>query len=302
MRKIPTMVAAMLFFGTPHSAFAQYIGAWDYNTAFNTADFTANDINTRIMEDVILQDSGREPAKAAPSTLNTPSLAYPISKQVRRSNMTKFANVMKRSDPAGGAQAEAIFAGGAVIDQLDSAMRPVGLRVNNVADAYALWWVAAWEAVNNRDVGASRNLYQSVKRQAESALLATPEFASASNAQKQEIAESMLIQAALIDASIDDAAGNSAKQAALAKAVNQGAKRMGLDLTKMTLTEDGFVPRSGGRSDAGDAAGDNSQLAANDDSARVEDASMGNYALYAVAGTGLLAGMFALGKGLSKKG
>ncbi len=76
---------------------------------------------------------------------------------------------------------------------------------------------------------------------------------------------------------------------------------MGLDLTKMSLTQDGFVPRSGGRSDAGDAAGDDSQLAANN-GAQADGANMGDYALYAVAGTGLLAGMFALGKGFSKKG
>ncbi|MBN9787030.1 hypothetical protein DMP17_00255 [Pseudonocardia sp. TMWB2A] len=70
----------------------------------------------------------------------------------------------------------------------------------------------------------------------------------------------------------------------------------------MTLTQDGFVPRSAGRSDASEAAGDDSQLAANDDGAQADGASMGDYALYAVAGTGLLAGMFALGKGFSKKG
>ena len=38
------------------------------------------------------------------------------------------------------------------------------------------------------------------------------------------------------------------------------------------------------------------------DGAQADGASMGDYALYAVAGTGLLAGMFALGKGFSKKG
>ena len=233
----------------------------------------------------------------APANLN-----YSPSMSERKKNYANYVAQLRKLDPTSANQAQQVLASTDIIRQLDGVMRPMGLRSTNVADAFSLWWVIAWHAANGRQGQPDRNIMAAVKQQAESALASTPQMRGASNAVKQEMAESMLIHAALIDAGIDDAAGNPTKTAALAKAVNQGAKKIGLDLTKFTLTPNGFVPRSRGRSDAGDAAGADSQLAANDDGAQADSTSMGDYALYAVAGTGLLAGMFALGKGFSKKG
>ena len=243
---------------------------------------------------------GAQPVRKAPSPAAT--LDYRPSKAVRKQNVARMVAEQRKTDPAAAAKTEAFFASTDMIEQIDDMMRPMGLRANNVGDAYTLWWVIAWHAANGRQGEPDLATMTAVKRQAENALLSAPQIASASNELKQEMAEAFLIQAALIDASNDEAAGNPAKVTALAKAVNKGARQVGLDLTKMSLTQDGFVPRSGGRSDVGDAAGDDGQLAANDDGAQAEGASMGDYALYAVAGTGLLAGMFALGKGFSKKG
>lgn len=279
--------------------------------SFPTPDYVGGWFSTTVPDITMDRPSGvsandiRSPGKKSTSSsvqkppVNENILRYRISNQRRTANIDRFISVWAKSDPTTAARAKPLLV--SALPQIGQIMQTAGLQPNNVADAYAIWWVAAWEAVNNRDVGTATKLYQSVSGQAASALLSTPAFAATTDAQKQEMAEALLIQAALIDAHIDDAAGSSTKQAALAKAVNQGAKRMGLDLTKMTLTPDGFIPRSSGRSDAGDAAGDDSQLATNND-AQADGANMGDYALYAVAGTGLLAGMFALGKGFSKKG
>ena len=122
----------------------------------------------------------------------------------------------------------------------------------------------------------------------------------------------------MIDSHIDAAAGKPTEQAALAKAVNQGAKKMGLDLTTMDLTEQGFVPRSGKRSDASDAVegvkpdGAGTALASNDnitdnaqgrtDQSDASKSDTGKLALYGVGGAALLAGVFALGKSFGSKG
>ena len=266
-------------------------------------------VATRTRVPIIIQCPGcnngaddSEP-QTAPSTIpqTAAALVYVPSKAVRKQNLARFVQESRAKDPQGASKMEQLFQTTDIIEQIGAAMRPVGLRVNNVADAYAVWWISAWEAVNKRDAGSSPAMYQAVKAQAAQSILSTGAFRNASNAVKQEMAESLLVQAALIDASVDAAAGNPAQLTAVARAVNQGAMAMDrdLDLTKMTLTQDGFVKRSGGRSDAGN---DDSQLAANDDGAQADGANMGDYALYAVAGTGLLAGMFALGKGFSKKG
>ena len=244
-------------------------------------------------------DNTSPPPQALPAAS---SLSYKPSVALRRQNLARFAAETRKQNPQSADQMDKLFGSVDFIGQIDNMMRPMGLRADNVADAYALWWVVAWHAANGRQGEPNRTTMAAVKQQAANALLATPQFAATNNAQKQEMAEALLVQTALIDASIDDAAGNSTKVSALARAVNQGAQHMGLDLTKMTLTQDGFVPRSGGRSDVSDAAGDDSQLAANDHGAQADGANMGDYALYAVAGTGLLAGAFALGKGFSKKG
>ena len=234
---------------------------------------------------------------------NFASLEFSPSMQRRKQNLSKIAKDVSNNDPA----TVALLQNGDVVSQIDQMMGTVGLTANNVADAYALWWVAAWEAVNKRDAGSSSGMYGAVKQQASNALLATPAFSATNDAQKQEMAEALLIQAALIDGHIDAAAGNASQQTALANAVNQGAKKMGLDLTRMDLTENGFVPRSGGRSDASDAvegadpSAAPTDMAANDD-AGADESDTGKLALYGVGGVALLAGMFALGKSFGGKG
>lgn len=57
------------------------------------------------------------------------------------------------------------------------------------------------------------------------------------------MAESLIVQAAMVDAANDQMRGDPAQRRALAVAVNSGAKGMGLDLTGMTLTPEGFRPR-----------------------------------------------------------
>lgn len=161
-------------------------------------------------------------------------LTYEVSQSRRQANQKRFLSAIP-----GGAE----LAQSDLIGQVDQAIRPMGLRADNVADAYAVWWVSAWEAVNRQDAADSPTLYAAVKGQATRALVGTPQFAGINDAQKQEMAESMLIQAAMIDAYIEGTAGNPAQQAELASAVNQGAKAMGLDLTTMVLTEQGFSPR-----------------------------------------------------------
>ena len=303
MKALYVAGSAMLFF-VDIPAYAQFNGGMDWVVnrtrvptiiqcpGCNGEDDDAEDTNINV--------------KVKP---NPSQLIYKPSQSVRQKNFARFAE----ESGAQGGQIKALLQSSNIIDQIDQMMRPMGLRANNVADAYTVWWVAAWEAVNNQDVGSSVAMYGAVKQQAANALLSTPQFASASDASKQEMAESMLIQAALIDAYIDAAAGKPADQAALAKAVNQGAKKMGLDLTKMNLTEQGFIPRSGGRSDASDTVegvkpdGAGTALASNDnitdnaqgrtDQSDASKSDTGKLALYSVGGAALLAGIFALGKG-----
>jgi hypothetical protein len=238
---------------------------------------------------------------------DTNSVVYSPSKSLRKKNLANFVSKTRATDPAGADQMEQLFANGDIISQIDSAIAPYGLTSSNAADAYAVWWVAAWQVANSdtRDVNGAT--YKAVSAQAARGFATSPEFANATDAQKQEMAEAMLIQAAMIDAAKDNFAGDPAMMKQLATAVKQGAKKSGLDLDTMTLTDEGFAKAKGGKTgaagDTGKATSPTSEpvaTAANDTAPSGDKTTQ--YALIAAAGGAGLAGMFLFGKAMGKKG
>lgn len=168
------------------------------------------------------------------------SLVYAPTVTRTRTNIASFAAKSRAVDPQGAGAMEKLFATSDIMGQLEAGIRPLGLTRTNMADAYALWWVVAWKATQGRNEDPPRSQMQAVKRQATDALLAAPDVATMTDAQKQEFAESLLVQAMLIDASVDMAREQPALMAPLKAAVAKGAKASGLDLAAMTLTPQGF--------------------------------------------------------------
>ncbi len=139
---------------------------------------------------------------------------------------------------------EKLFAATDIIGIIGEAMAKVGLDKNNAADAFAVYWVNAWQAANGRTDLLSAETFKAVAAQAARGLLQSAELAGANDAQKQEMAEALMLQAALIESSMEVAGSDRIQQQAVAKAVLTGAAASGLNLDIMTLTEDGFVKRS----------------------------------------------------------
>jgi hypothetical protein len=250
MRKI---YLAISFLIVASSAQAQ-----DFTPTFTWTDASIN--NAGLASSVYYKNStqgvsqsNRKPSDSrlvTGSGFATNTYSFSTSQQRRKKNLSNFVSKTRTYDPAQADKMEALFASGDIIDQLDGVMQGKGLTASNAADAYAVWWVSAWQAANGdtRDIRGAT--YQAVSGQAARGFAATTQFANATDAQKQEMAEAMLIQAALIDASKDIYAGDPAMMQKLGDAVRQGAQKSGLDLDKMTLTEDGFVPVKGRKTGA----------------------------------------------------
>jgi hypothetical protein len=187
------------------------------------------------------QSEGRDDS-ATDTRGKTFSAAYAPSKSRTRTNLATFVRKTRSTDPQGANQMEQFFASTDIIGQIDSAMRTIGLRADNSAHAYALWWVSAWRASKGDLSTADAGTYAAVAAQALRGLANASAFTGSSDAQKQEMAEAMLVQSALIDASLEKYAGDKAMMAKLASAVRQGAAASGLELDKMTLTPKGFMP------------------------------------------------------------
>lgn len=170
------------------------------------------------------------------------ALRFAPSKARRQQNLAAFVEKTRRVDPENASGLERLFASGDVIEKVAPMIRPIGLRIDDLADTYALWWISAWNATQGINPTPSRATASAVRQQAARALMATPGIAGASDAAKQEFAEALLVQVMFIDAAVDHHQGSASQLRALARAVQQGAGRMGLDLAAMRLTEAGFVP------------------------------------------------------------
>jgi hypothetical protein len=226
------------------------------------------------------------------------STIYTPSKSRTRNNLANFVTKTRAGDPDGAAKMEQLFASTDVMGAIGDAMKGVGLARNNAAHAYAVYWISAWQAAQGRSDTRSAVTYQAVAEQAARGLAAAPEFARATDAQKQEMAEAMMVQAAMIDSYIETAAGNAAQIKAIAAAVAQGTKASGLDLGSMTLTDTGFVARD--KSSALDPA--QGASVAPTKHAATTDTTKPPYLLMATAGGAGMAGVFLLGKMVGKKG
>jgi hypothetical protein len=180
------------------------------------------------------------PVRTAVFKTDTSKLSYRPSTSVRRRTLARIVENTRVTDPSGAQKLEQLFASKDIIAEIGRGMATVGLKPNNVADAYAVYWINAWLGARGRNENSSKSQMIAVRNQAAEALLKIPQFRSATDAQKQEMSEIMLIQAALIEASINSTKSNPALLDQTQKAIAQGAKRFGLDLDRMTLTPQGF--------------------------------------------------------------
>jgi len=236
---------------------AQIIDSQGIAMIFSTA--THSDPLSMMLDDRMRQDEERArrqgkplPSEDAPHAIapaDTAKLLYHPSKTRRSANLAAFVEKTRARDPQGAADLQKVFAEGDFIERIRALVAPHGLQIEDVADAYALWWLTAWHAARGNNDTPPPEILAAVKAQAARAVLATGEIATASDAQKQELAEALWVQSALIDVAVEQAKQDPARLRAIGDAVRQGAKGMGLDLDAIDLTSQGFVPARVGRND-----------------------------------------------------
>lgn len=229
-----------------------YGGGWAV-PSLDTSQSIIRDIHDREMMDrkILGEHSSEEDSSnsskiklnnTAPSKAALAKLNYGPSMQVRKRNYAQFVEKTRANNPAGADNLAALLASTDVVASMDSALKPYGLRTNNLADAYSVYWVTAWEAANGIKQNSSKAQALAVSKQAASALLAVKTLQTATDAVKQEFAESLLVQAAMIEAAAEQAKANPTQMQQVAAAVKQGARSVGLNLDAVKLTEAGFVP------------------------------------------------------------
>lgn len=180
-------------------------------------------------------------ASTVPSATRVASLRYLPSPQRRAANLALFVQKTRRTNPASAAAMEKLFASTDIIEAIGQQLAPIGLRTDDVSDAYAVWWMSLWGAAHGDSRTPSRSTVQAVRAQAARALASTSELERVDDATKQEMAEALLVQTALIDGMVEEYGRDPTIRAKIASAVRQGARVSGLNLDAMRLTEAGFV-------------------------------------------------------------
>jgi hypothetical protein len=174
--------------------------------------------------------------------INDTRLTYRTSASTRRNNLANFIEKIRTNDPVSASQIEQLFSSTATFDRIDKAMAAMNLKSNNVADAYAVYLINAWLGARGRNDDLPKAQIVAIRNQSAQTLLAIPQFTGATNTDKQQMAEEMLIRAALISAAIDGAKSDPAILNQVKISISQGAKQMGMDLDRLTITSQGFQP------------------------------------------------------------
>lgn len=202
-----------------------------------------NGIGIYGMEDAVME-AARGPSKKAPAPKAAPvRLTYIPSMARRKQNYAAFVAKTRTKDPKAADDLQKLFSSTDVIALAGQKMAPLGLRTDNVADAYALWWVASYSAANGKEIPMDRSVLAAVKAQTAKVFGSVKGTAKLTDTTRQQVAEACVLHAVLIDSAMERAKGKPDELKAVATAVRQGALATGIDLDALKLTPKGFVAK-----------------------------------------------------------
>lgn len=179
---------------------------------------------------------------APPSRPTAQQLRFSPDPRQRVEGVSQLIAAIRRNDPQTAAQLEALQGQPGIFPMLDAALAPYGMHTNDLGDAYAFWWLAVWGVYAGDTEETSVAQAQAVVRQSRKAMLATPDLADLPAAQKQRMADQLLLQGVLLEGALETIRANPSMKPQLSAAAAQQARQMGVDLSAMRLTANGFEP------------------------------------------------------------
>jgi hypothetical protein len=217
----------------PMAAPARAQGAFDMGALGQTLS-----IGIRIPE-----EPGAAPPQAAPAP-PAADLRFNADPARRQAVIARLVSAARQGNPAAGEEIERFFTTQDVFGVIRQWMARYDLRMDDVGDVVAVRLVGAWLASRGSDDDPTPAQMAGVRRQVQQAGAATPLLASAGEAQRQEIADTLLAQSALLSAAVTGAKGNPAQLRQIQQMAAAGIRNdMQIDLTAVELTDQGLRPR-----------------------------------------------------------
>jgi len=194
-------------------------------------------------------------ALAAPAALlsqTTSPTSFKRDPAALKAKQVQLVTLMQKQSPEGAKALDQLFAQD-IVAMLAPEMTRMGLNPNDMADMTAVYWVTAWEA--SQGIAGQKTapaLARGARDQLAKVLGGNAAIAKATDAQKQEIADTMLLQALIAELRMQGAKQQGAdalKQTSDAIHAEAG-QLLKTDLRQVTLTPAGFVPKAGGAAPA----------------------------------------------------
>jgi hypothetical protein len=176
-----------------------------------------------------------------PSAASLAKLNYRASLDGRKQNIKVFLDGLRGLNPDVAGEFEKVFAQVDIIDEIGKAIAPYGMKTDNMADAYTVYFLNAWMAANGRTDQNTPEQIAGVQKMAANALGSTPDMLKLDDAKKQQFSEGLMIQGFLFDAMLQATASDPVALAKVKADTKAGAKEMGIDVDLFELTPAGLV-------------------------------------------------------------
>lgn len=116
-----------------------------------------------------------------------------------------------------------------------------GMQVDNLGDAFTAWLLTNHGIVKGYDTDATPAQVEGTKKLAYEAMLALPDLQTMTDADKQQVADALLLQAIVNQIMIDARKEHNPEGLPAAiEEVRSSAKQSGIDLDKFVLTQNGL--------------------------------------------------------------
>lgn len=185
---------------------------------------------------------GKSPAATPAPVVKPQALNFKVTPEVRRKVIDTFVGGIAQASPEAGEELKKGLDGVDVFGQVAGEMRAkYGLSSTNLADVWALYWSYAWLMTRGRTDDPTRAQIVGLRDQFRPLLLAIPSVTGLSDAQKQEMAESLLLQTVLFGILAEGWKDDPASFKEFGQGLQQGTADLGLDLGRVELTDRGFV-------------------------------------------------------------
>jgi hypothetical protein len=239
MLRKPKLAAFFVLLAVTSSAHAQYPGPGVWITPYILNPCADGRCDPKPEGSPTQKDDEGAGVSANPPQVLAPSLSYTPSASRSKTNLQTFIAGANN----GGALIATLSAQHDLLAMMRKGLSAKGLSSDNLAHAYAVYLISAWQALRGDTAQRTNAEYKAVAAQAMTVMSENP-VVQADDAQKQAMAEEFLLLALVMDVANNQLQGDKEQLTQLRERIKQGLKE-GF-LTKTMLTDEGFVAVSDG--------------------------------------------------------